>query len=162
MAANQNEGGGQPPAPRRGYLHGSSRFSRLSIHGSLKTPASVTLYVKVSPMMNRTKLQIPDSALRTMTILIDQAGLRLPITYGAILDKMGIRKTRGAYSRLTTELNIIAALCVGIGIPLLSAIAVNASGKPGKGFDKWASDVNTACAEVFVFDWRSVLKSFLP
>ena len=124
-------------------------------------PVSVTLYITVSPMTNGTKPQIPDSALRTMTILIDQAGLRLSITYGAILDKMGIRKTRGAYSRLTTELNIIDALCVGIGIPLLSSIATKAGGKPGRGFDKWTADADAAMAEVFAFDWSSVLKSYL-
>ena len=96
-------------------------------------------------------------ARATATVLVNHAAaIGVTITYGAILDKMGIKESRGAHSRLASELNMINAFCVGIGIPLLSSVATKASGKPGKGFFDWTKDVDAARAAVFAFDWSAV------
>ena len=108
-------------------------------------------------MMNGMKQKLSAAARATATVLVDHAATTdLTITYGTILDKLGIKKNRGTYSCLASELNMINAFCVGIGIPLLSSVATKASGKPGKGLFDWTDNVDAARTAVFAFDWSSV------
>ena len=75
-----------------------------------------------------------------LNILTEQALHGEPITYGNLLDRLGIeRKGRPAGQVATPYLNLVAVYCMGAGVPPLTVMVVNGPrsknpGQPGNGF----------------------------
>ena len=97
-----------------------------------------------------------ERAYRAWPILIEQAKNGSTITYGELGQALGVHHRAVRY-----VLSVIQDYCLEEGLPPLTILIVNASGRPGTGFIAFdLENFYAGLEKVYDFDWRSLENPF--
>lgn len=97
-----------------------------------------------------------ERAYRAWPILIKRAESRSTITYGELGQALGVHHRAIRY-----VLGVIQDYCLEEGLPPLTILIINASGRPGTGFIAFDLDnFDEGLHKVYEFDWKSIDNPF--
>ncbi|MCY4364754.1 MAG: hypothetical protein OXE17_00780 [Chloroflexi bacterium] len=98
---------------------------------------------------------------KTLDILTDLAQRHETISYGDLLNRLGITGERRPIGQIAARyLDPVAVYCIAVGVPPLTVLVVNGPksskpGQPGSGFFVWFDDAKAARELVENHDWDS-------
>ena len=98
---------------------------------------------------------------KTLDILTDLAQRHETISYGDLLNRLGITGERRPIGQIAARyLDPVAVYCIAVGVPPLTVLVVNGPksskpGQPGSGFFVWFDNAKAARELVENHDWDS-------
>ena len=98
---------------------------------------------------------------KTLDILTDLAQRHETISYGDLLNRLGITGERRPIGQIAARyLDPVAVCCTAVGVPPLTVLIVNGPksskpGQPGSGFFVWFDNAKAARELVENHDWDS-------
>ena len=97
-----------------------------------------------------------ERAFRAWPVLVGTAMSRSTITYGELGAEIGVH-----YRAIRYVLSVIQDYCLEEGLPPLTILIINSSGKPGTGFIAYdLSYFEKGLEKVWKFDWNSIKNPF--
>ncbi len=98
---------------------------------------------------------IREIAANALDLLIGLAKRAETITYGELLQQLGVKTKQFPGQYLHPHLDLLTGYCIGVGVPPVTVLVVRKDGKIGEGFKKLFPDVAAARKAVDCHDWEN-------